>query len=444
LIRLHLLGGPRFTGERAAERRRVLAQPRRVALLAYLALRAQHGPERRDRLLGLFWPESDANHARGALRNALHFLRVGLGPGAIRSIGSEEVQLDLDLVECDAVEFDRLCDAGELALALRLYEGDLLEGFFVSDASGFEHWLDSERERLRQRAANAARALAAEAVAGNEPGLAILHLRHLLELAPTDEAGVRQLMRLLASADDRGQALQVFADLEARFRREYGLEPAVETRALADTIRAGSARAQAASPGAERPAEVPAAHTELAPAAQVPGPARASHRSLFRRWPLHATAAGLTLVIGLSAAALLWRSGPPVASSDRVAVLPFEYRGAEEHAYLADGLADLLSANLDGAGDLRAVDPRAFLPAAQHMERPIQPAAARREAEAHGAGLFVLGSATEAGGRIRIAATLYGPHGQLTDAGPPWWRAQPTTSWAWWTASAGLSWKVAV
>jgi DNA-binding SARP family transcriptional activator len=239
LIRLHLLGVPRVTGERAADRRRVLAQPRRVALLAYLALRARHGPERRDTLLGLFWPESDTNHARGSLRNALHFLRGSLAHGAIRSVGSEEVQLDLGVVECDAVEFDLLCDDGELEAALRLYEGDLLKGFFISDAPEFEHWLDSERDRLRQRAANAARTLAAEAEAIGETGLAVVRLRQLLALAPTDEVTARHLMRLLAAADDRGRALQVFRDLEARLHDDFGLEPGPETRALANAIRNG-------------------------------------------------------------------------------------------------------------------------------------------------------------------------------------------------------------
>jgi hypothetical protein len=35
---------------------------------------------------------------------------------------------------------------------MALYRGDLLDGFFMSDAPEFEHWLDGERERLRQRA----------------------------------------------------------------------------------------------------------------------------------------------------------------------------------------------------------------------------------------------------------------------------------------------------
>jgi DNA-binding SARP family transcriptional activator/TolB-like protein len=386
-----------------------------VALLAYLALRAARGPERRDTLLGMFWPESSTSHARGALRNALHFLRGALGPGAIRSIGSEEVHLDLDLIWCDAVEFDRFYDGGDLAAALRLYDGDLLEGFFISEAPGFEHWLDGQRARLRERAAEAARTLAAEAEATSETGLAIVRLRHLLALAPTDEATARNLMRLLATADDRGRALRVYADLETLLQDEYGLEPAAETRALADAIRDGepTVALPPPEPTAAARREPGGAIVETAPAPEPPvstGPVAPDRTPAGHRWSALMAGAAAAVAVGFVAAALYSSSGAPDAGApDVLAVLPFEYRGAPEHAYLAEGLADLLATNLNGAGDLRVVDPRAVLPAAQSLRRPIEPAAARREAAAHGAGLFVLGAITEASGQLRVAASIYGP-----------------------------------
>ena len=58
-----------------AELRSVLAQPKRLALLGYLAAATPPGPQRPDTLLGLFWPELDDEHARNALSKAVHFLR---------------------------------------------------------------------------------------------------------------------------------------------------------------------------------------------------------------------------------------------------------------------------------------------------------------------------------------------------------------------------------
>ena len=45
-------------------------QPKRLALLAYLAVVGVRGALRRDTLLGLFWPESSEEEARRALRQA--------------------------------------------------------------------------------------------------------------------------------------------------------------------------------------------------------------------------------------------------------------------------------------------------------------------------------------------------------------------------------------
>ena len=58
---------------------------------------------------------------------------------------------------CDAVDFERLLDAGEPEQALSLYHGDFLEGFHVDDvAAEYEEWVERTRARLRRRAGSAA------------------------------------------------------------------------------------------------------------------------------------------------------------------------------------------------------------------------------------------------------------------------------------------------
>lgn len=58
MIKFRLLGSVDLKGPDGAPRS-VLAQPKRAALHAYLAVSAPNGFHRRDKLLGLFWPESD-------------------------------------------------------------------------------------------------------------------------------------------------------------------------------------------------------------------------------------------------------------------------------------------------------------------------------------------------------------------------------------------------
>ena len=83
MIRFFTLGKLDLRGAESVEMRAVLQQPKRLGLLAYLAVASPRRFHRRDTLLGLFWPELDQEHARAALRRSLYFLRAELGAGVI-------------------------------------------------------------------------------------------------------------------------------------------------------------------------------------------------------------------------------------------------------------------------------------------------------------------------------------------------------------------------
>lgn len=94
--------------------------------------------------------------------------------------------------------------------------------------------------------------------------------------------------------------------------------------------------------------------------------------------------------------------------ANTLVVLPFSFQGREDYAYLGHGFVDLLSTKLDGAGVLRAVDPRAILSLVAGREEATRgPAEAARTAESFGARLFVLGSIIEVGDELTINAALY-------------------------------------
>src|SRR5438876_12044605 len=160
LVELRILGGLNLLGAGGRELSSVLAQPKRVALLAYLAAATPRRLHRRDSLLALFWPELDQEHARAALRQALHGLRYALGDGVLVTRGDEDIGLDAERIRCDVVEFARAAEVGRLADALAVYRGDLLEGFFIRGAPEFEQWLEDERARLKAVALRSATQLA--------------------------------------------------------------------------------------------------------------------------------------------------------------------------------------------------------------------------------------------------------------------------------------------
>ena len=238
MFRLRTLGGLDLSDPEGRGVGAILAQPKRLALLVHLAVVDSHRYRRRDTVVSLFWPELDDEHARGALRQALRFIRTTLGPEVIVNRGEEEIGVDPAALQCDAAEFERACDQADWRRALELYRGDLLTGVYIADASAdFEQWLEGERDRLRRRAAQAARALVEAAEREGDPVAAAPWALRAVELAPDDEAGVRRLIRILDSRGDRAGALRAYEQFRARMEREYAAAPSPETEALVAAIR---------------------------------------------------------------------------------------------------------------------------------------------------------------------------------------------------------------
>ncbi len=240
MIQLRTLGGLDLLdldGHR--EFHSVLVQPKRLALLVYLALAGDRRFRRRDAVVGLFWPEQDAEHARGSLRQALRFLRGELGPEVLVNRGEEEVGVNREVVSCDAMAFEKACEASDWKAALEFYRGDLLAGVFIGDISPeFEHWLDDERGRLRRLATQAAWSAVDDAERRGDLVAAAPLARRGVELTPDDEASVRRLMRILDRRGDRAGALSAYETFRLRLASEFQAVPSPETEALLASIRA--------------------------------------------------------------------------------------------------------------------------------------------------------------------------------------------------------------
>jgi DNA-binding SARP family transcriptional activator len=225
VVELRLLGPAQFIGSNGQDIGALTRQPKRTALLAYLAIARPRGLHRRDKLLALFWPELDEPHARNALSQALYVLRSALGEGAIVTQGDDEVGIGSDVVRSDVSEFEAALDAGRQQEALQLYRGDLLDGFFVSSAPDFERWLESEWARLRQRASDGGWALARSKAKSGNVLEAERHARWAASLLLPDETQLRQLMTFLHDLGDRSAAVRAYDDFARKFAEEYDLQP---------------------------------------------------------------------------------------------------------------------------------------------------------------------------------------------------------------------------
>jgi DNA-binding SARP family transcriptional activator len=224
---------------------KLLARPKCLAILAYLAVVAHSSLVPRDTLLGLFWPETDESHARQALRQVIHILRRELGPEVLLTPGAM-IGLAPHRLWCDAVAFEAALSAGQHLLALELYRGDLLPGMFLTGASEFDRWLWQERSRLQRKASAAAWTVSEEMESAHAGTHAVFWARRAVELAPYDELGVRRLITLLDRVGDCAGALRVYEEFYRMLDAEFQITPSPGTTALADEIRARGHRAASA------------------------------------------------------------------------------------------------------------------------------------------------------------------------------------------------------
>ncbi len=246
-VEIRLLGGL----EIAADGRRLALPTRKTeALLARLALRPGV-PVARAELAGLLWPDRPDAQGRGSLRQALASIRRVFEEAGARgpSAGGDAVALDTRGVSVDVARLESaLSRGGDLAEALALHRGPLLQGFPPVEDT-FDAWVDGERAALARRLLAALRAALEEE--GAAPDVLAL-TDAALAIDPAFEEGWRARMRALVSRGDRAGALREYERCREALRRELSVAPALATEALRREI-AGDAARPAAPDATRRP-----------------------------------------------------------------------------------------------------------------------------------------------------------------------------------------------
>jgi serine/threonine-protein kinase len=145
-------------------------------------------------------------------------------------------------------------------------------------------------------------------------------------------------------------------------------------------------------------------------------------RKIFR--DLFAVAAGLALLVVAIWSFQRRSSGVAIAGTPALAVLPFRVSDPA-HQLWREGLVDLFSLGLDGAGDLRTIHPRTVLSRWNRMAGSVDPdeTAALTVARDLGARYALTGTLLNLGSRMRLVGELYDLNGKgprrVQVEGPP-------------------------
>jgi TolB-like protein/DNA-binding SARP family transcriptional activator len=336
MIIFRTLGAAELKNPEGQSVQSILARPKLLGLLAYLAAATPGGFHSRDRLLGLLWGDLDEERGRRALRQSLYHLRRALGDEAIVARGDNAVGLDEDVVWCDARAFEDALERESPQDALQLYGGNLLDGFNLPGAPGFERWLDDRREELRRSARVAAWYLAQQAEAEQDSSGAVDWARRAVDLDPFDETLVRDAIQLLDRLGNRSGAVREFEAFARRLDEELGLQPSPETQELAESVRARSKADPPEAPPEGGTSSTDSAADPAAEAVEIVDPDAAASVPRRRRPAIRALAAVLLVATVLTVLAI-WPRGrettpptPDVRSPRSIAVLPFENLSGDE------------------------------------------------------------------------------------------------------------------
>jgi predicted ATPase/DNA-binding SARP family transcriptional activator len=266
-ITAHLLGQARVRIG-ARELTAVDWSTRATRRLGLLLLVTSDQALRRERAIELLWPDLPPAAARNALSKALHGLRRAFGPEPVVLADRESIRLRPEVPRwIDADAFETVLAAApsgpdadrrsSLRTAVDLYAGDLLATEIDAD------WADARRETLRRRWRRAALELSGLDLAAGAPLAAVPTAEALLAADETDEDAHRALIRALLDAGARDRALAQYDRCIAVLRRELGVEPTDETRALRAAILDGGAAPLAPIRAAVHRHRPPAAPTPL-------------------------------------------------------------------------------------------------------------------------------------------------------------------------------------
>lgn len=225
-----------FFQENATSESRPLPKPataKAQSLLVYLVLHRDR-PQSRERLVGMFWGDRPDKRARRSLATALWQIRrcfpiksyIQADVHTVQFAFPGQLQLDAE----DFVTAASLPDIRSLEMAVSLYQGDFLDGFY-------DDWIINERYRLQSQYLEALTRLMHLHEKAGAYEAALETAVRLLDSDSLREEAHRVVMRALLYLGQRNAALKQYTLCRQIIAEELGVEPMPETHQLYQEIR---------------------------------------------------------------------------------------------------------------------------------------------------------------------------------------------------------------
>ena len=213
------------------------AQRKGLALLAMIAASGSPGISR-ETVLAALWPESDEERARTSLKQLVHSLRRQTAERELL-LPTATLQLNPAVITSDVVEFRDAVRRGDHDLAVSLYTGPFLDGFYLRGSGGLEQWAATERGPLALDFLRSLGTLAERATARGDVRLAVELWRRVAHEEPLSARSAVALMQALDAAGERAAALQHARVYQRLVQEEVGGAPEPSVSALVARLQRG-------------------------------------------------------------------------------------------------------------------------------------------------------------------------------------------------------------
>jgi DNA-binding SARP family transcriptional activator/tetratricopeptide (TPR) repeat protein len=220
--------------------------------LAFLALLALRGPQRRAWLASLLFPEKRDEVALNAFRKRVADTRDQVGDNLL--LGDKTALWLAPTVQHDLVDPLIALQADPAACG-----GDLLAGLGFPKHPELSEVIEGERRRWRARFLDALVRHARDAAADGRVHLAITYATRLVNEQPLSDHAVRLLMAQLERNGEPAAAFDQFEAFKARLHHQLGIAPENQTVALALRLSAHGESAGASAPDLPAPLRRPLA-----------------------------------------------------------------------------------------------------------------------------------------------------------------------------------------